>query len=99
MFSGLYISLERLTDIFKSLCDSIMQESQQDDNDEEEDKDDGVKSQRSQGNKKVKNIDVFSDDNKSMSIKTSLPFDKDSIVYNRKRQVYFSFLKDEVDGL
>jgi hypothetical protein len=99
IFSGLYISLERLADIFKSLCDSIMQESQQEENDEEEDKDDGVKSQKSQGMKKIKNIDVFSDDNKSVSIKTSLPFDKDSIVYNRKRQVYFSFLKEEIDSL
>ena len=56
-------------------------------------KDDGVKSQKSQEQKNV-NIDTFSESNNSVSLKTSLPFDKDSIVNQRKKLVYFSFLKD-----
>jgi len=101
IFSGLYVSLDRLSDIFKNIWDSLMRDEIQTDGEgdaESDVKDDGVKSQKSQEQKNV-NIDTFSESNNSVSLKTSLPFDKDSIVNQRKKLVYFSFLKDEVEGL
>jgi hypothetical protein len=58
------------------------------------DYEDGTKSQKSAGHD---DMDVKSEENKTAKIRTNIILDKENIVSNRKKQVYFQLLKDEMD--
>lgn len=101
IFSGIYVTLDRLSDMFRQLCDDLIQE------DTAIDKNDGSKSQKSQG-RVDNNLDVHSDENKTANLKSSLLLDRDMpalkknqsfIMGNRKLKVFLTIQKEEMDGI
>lgn len=90
IFSGLYTTLDRLSEMLNELSDFSSHEETA------PDKDDGARSQKSQERLNV-NYEVVSDGNLTANLRPNMLLDKDSMVNNRKRQNYFNYLKEEMD--
>ena len=89
VFSGIYISLDRLNDMFKEIVDTMIADEIA------VDTEDCVKSQKS--SEENAGPESKSEGKKSAKAKTSLLLtNKDSFVQNQKRLVYFKQLKEDM---
>ena len=89
IFSGIYISLDRLALIFFQLWDGFINE------DIAIDLDDGTKSQKSQGHLDV-NVDLASEGNKTANLKQADLFEKDREINIKKRKIEIKLYKEEM---